>query len=208
MSLDQSVSSNQVNIRKDNEYISKCQSRTSEEQNDKSSSHSLKLGTTKLNETKVCTVSVSSKDSGKLHKDGVNLKSIGKSQNVADSHNRSDEIYSGKSGCRKISLAGKTNASSKIICSSMEESSNVAESSVLNPTKKDTSSGSETGITEHGILGSVEEKTAVDIRASGSVSRTKIVLMQSDDDDDEDFINIKADAEAGKVCAQCIHIGS
>jgi hypothetical protein len=208
LSVDQNVSSNQVNVKKDNEYVSKCQLRTGEEQNDKRSSHSLKLGSTKLSETPACSDSVSSKDSGKLHRDGVNLKSIGKSQNAPDSHNKSDEIYSGKSDCRKISLAGKTNASSKIICSSMEESSNVAESSVLNPIKKGTNSGSETDITEHGILGNVEEKTAADTKPSAAVSRTKIVLMQSDDDDDEDFINIKADAEAGKLCTQYVLVGS
>ncbi|KDR21692.1 Zinc finger CCCH domain-containing protein 14 [Zootermopsis nevadensis] len=199
LSLDQNVSSNQVNVEKGNEYISKCQSRTDEEQNDKSSSHSHALGTTKLSETPACSDSVSSNDSGKLHRDGVNLKSIGMSQIAPDSQNRSDEIYLGKSVCRKISLAGKTIASSKIICSAMEESSNVAERSVLNPIKKGTSSGSELDIAELVILRSAEEKTLADAKASATASRTKIVLMQSDDDDDEDFINIKADAEAEEL---------
>jgi hypothetical protein len=203
--LDQNVSSSEVNVKRDTELVSKWQSRTGDEQNDRSSFHSLKLCSTHLSGTQVCSDSESSKECGKLHTDEVNLKSIGKSQNAPDPHNRSDEINLGKSGCRKVSLVGKTNASSKTVCSSMEES---AESSVLKSVKKGTSSGSETAITGHGVLGSVEEKVAVDIKPSAAVSRTKIVLMQSDDDDDEDFINIKADAEAGKLCTQCILIGN
>lgn len=216
MGLDQNV-----NINKDRrdginsiEYIGKSQTRTEKEQNDRISSLSHKFGTTKPNDTQVCSDSESSniirKDSGKLHGDRVNFKRIGMLQNAPDSHNRSDEIQSGKSGYRKISLAGKTNISSKIICNSLEESSNVPECSVLNPIKKVTGSVSEIDVTKHGILGSIEEKTPAEIKPSAAVhlqpvSRPKIVLMQSDDDDDddEDFINIKADAEAGKAAFHC-----
>jgi hypothetical protein len=101
-----------------------------------------------------------------------------------------DAIYSGKSGYRKVSLVGKNDTSSKIICSSVEGACNVPQSSVLSPVTN-SSSGAD----------AVREKTAaVHLEP---MSRPKIVLMQSDDDDDdEDFINIKADAEAGKLCTR------
>ena len=128
------------------------------------------------------------KDSGKLHGDQVNSKSSQKS----------DETYSGITGYRKIILGGKNNASGKILCSSMEESCNVRESLILNPIKKGTGSGSETDVTRHDDARSREETAAAAVQLQ-SLSKPKIILMQSDDDDDEDFINIKADAEAGKL---------
>jgi hypothetical protein len=88
-----------------------------------------------------------------------------------------DAVYSEKSCYRKISPTGKNNASSKVTCNSVEGACTVAQSSVLNAV-----TNSSTGVEAAGV------------------SRAKIVFMQSDDDDDEDFINIKADAEAGKLC--------
>jgi hypothetical protein len=126
------------------------------------------------------------KDSAKLLGDQGNFKS---SQKL-------DETYSGISGHRKIILGGKNNASGKISYSSMEESCNVHEGLLPNTIKKGTGSGIETDVTRHDDVRSREETAAA--MHLQPVSKPKIILMQSDDDDDEDFINIKADAEAGK----------
>jgi hypothetical protein len=89
-----------------------------------------------------------------------------------------DAGYSEKSCFKKSSSTGKNNASSKVTCNSVEGACTVAQSSVLNAVTN-SSIGAE----------------------AAAASRPKIILMQSDDDDDdEDFINIKADAEAGKLC--------
>lgn len=191
--LDQSVSSSVVNSKITNEYIGKPEVRIGRGENDRIISLSHNLSTTKSGDTQVSSgpelSHIMRKDSGKLYGDQGNFKSSQKC----------DEIYSGKSGCRKIILGGKTNASGKILYSSMEESCNVRESLALDPVKKGTASGSETDITKHGVR-SREEMTAAAAVHLQPVSRAKIVLMQSDDDDDdEDFINIKADAEAGKL---------
>jgi len=189
--LDQSVSSDEVNGTVTNEYTGKPEIRTGRECNDKLISLSHSLGTTKAGDTQINSDSELShivrKDSSKLHADQGNFKSSQKS----------DETYSGISGSRKIILGGKNNASSKIIYSSMEESCNVRESLLLNPVKKGTGSGSETDVTRHDDVRSREETVAAAMHLQ-PVSKPKIILMQSDDDDDEDFINIKADAEAGK----------
>lgn len=150
------------------------------------------LGSTKAGDTQINSDSELSrivrKDSSKLHGDQGNFKSSQKS----------DETYSGISGYRKVILGGKNSASGKILCSSVEESCNVRESLLLNPVKKGTGSGSETDVTRHDDVRSREETAAAAMHLQ-PVSKPKIVLMQSDDDDDEDFINIKADAEAGKL---------
>jgi len=189
--LDQSVSSNDVNGTVTNEYIGKPEVRTGREHNDKFISLSHNLGTTKTDDTQINNDSELShivrKDSSKLHGDQGNFKSSQKS----------DETYSGISGYRKIILDGKNNASGKILYSSVEESCNVRESLLLNPVKKGTGSGSETDVTSHDDVRNREETAAAAMHLQ-AVSKPKIILMQSDDDDDEDFINIKADAEAGK----------
>lgn len=191
--LDQSVSGDDVNSKITDEYIGKTEVRIGGEQSDKIISLSHNLDTTKTADTQVSSgpelSQIVRKDSGKLLGDQGNFKSSQKS----------DETYSGKSGCRKIILGGKTNASGKILCSSMEESCNVHKSLILNPIKKGTGSGSETDITLHEDVRSSEEMTAAAAVHLQPVSRPKIILMQSDDDDDEDFINIKADAEAEEL---------
>jgi hypothetical protein len=174
--LNQTVSSNQVNVNgaiNSSECVGKLQAGPEVVQSDIITSLSYKLGTTKSGDGD----SESSHIIGLLHGNGGTFKSTG----------ASDEIYSGKAGYRKISVAGKNDASSKIICSSVEEASSAPPSSVLNP-MINSSSGVDVA-----RQGAVREKTE-------PVPRSKIVLMQSDDDDDdEDFINIKADAEAGKL---------
>lgn len=190
--LDQSVSSDDVDGTVTNEYIGKPEVRTERENNDTLVSLSHNLGTTKAGDTNINRDSELShivrKDSSKLHGDQGNFKSSQKS----------DETYSGISGYRKIILGGKNNASGKILCSSVEESCNVRESLLLNPIKKGTGSGSETDVTRLDDVRSREETAAASMHLQ-PVSKSKIILMQSDDDDDEDFINIKADAEAGKL---------
>lgn len=189
--LDQSVSSDEINGAVTNEYIEKAEVRTGRECNDKFISLSHNLGSTKAGDTQISSDSdlshIVRKDSSKLHGDQGNFKSPQKS----------DETYSGISGYRKIILGGKNNASGKILYSSVEESCNVHESLLLNPVKKGTGSGSETDVTRHDDVSSREETAAAAMHLQ-PVSKPKIILMQSDDDD-EDFINIKADAEAGKL---------
>ena len=189
--LDQSVSSDEVNGTITNEHTEKPEVRTGRERNDKFISLSHNLDTTKAGDTQINSDSELShivrKDSSKLHGDHGNFKSSQKS----------DETYSGISGYRKIILGGKNNASGKILCSSVEESSNMRESLLLNPVKKGTGSGSEADVTRHDDVKSREETAAAAMHLQ-PVSKPKIILMQSDDDD-EDFINIKADAEAGKL---------
>lgn len=182
--LNQSVSRSQVSVKgsiSNSECVGKLDARTEVEQSDIITSLSHKLGTTESGDGD----SESSNIVGLLHRNGGTVKSI----------EESDAIYSGKSSYRKVSLAGKNNTPSKIICSSVEGACNVPLSSVLSPVTN-SSSGADAA-----SQGAVREKTAA-VRLE-PVSRPKIVLMQSDDDDDdEDFINIKADAEAGKLCTQ------
>lgn len=189
--LDQSVSSDEVNGTVTNEYTGKPEVRTGKERNDKFISLSHNLGTTKTGDTRINSDSelsqIVGKDSSKLHGDQGNFKSSQKS----------DETYSEISGHRKIILGGKNNASGKILCSSVEEPGNVRESLLLDPVKKGTGSGSETDVTGHDDVRNREETAAAAMHLQ-QVSKSKIILMQSDDDD-EDFINIKADAEAGKL---------
>jgi len=190
--LDQSVSSDEINGTVTNECIEKAEVRTGRECNDKIISLSHNLGSTKAVDTQINSDSELShtvrKDSSKLHGDQGNIKSTQKS----------DETHSGISGYGKIILGGKNSASGKILCSSVEESCNVRGSLLLNPIKKGTDSGSETDVTRHDDVRSREETAAAAILLQ-PLSKPKIILMQSDDDDDEDFINIKADAEAGKL---------
>lgn len=190
--LDQSVSSDELNGTVTNEYIGKAEVRTGREHNDKIISLSHNLGSTKAVDTQINSDSELShsvrKDSSKLHGDQGNIKSTQKS----------DETHSGISGCKKIILGGKNSASGKILYSSVEESCNVRGSLLLNPIKKGTDSGSETDVTRHDDVKSGEETAAASILLQ-PVSKPKIILMQSDDDDDEDFINIKADAEAEEL---------
>lgn len=190
--LDQSVSSDEVNGAVSNEYVGKPEVGTGREQNDKLISLSHNLGTTKAVDTQTSSPSELShivrKDSDKLLGDQGNFKSSEKL----------DETFSGISGHRKIILVGKNNASGKIVYSSMEESCNVHESLFPNQIKKGTGSGIETDVTRHDDVRSREETAAAAMHLQ-PVSKPKIILMQSDDDDDEDFINIKADAEAGKM---------
>lgn len=182
--LNQSVSHSQVSVKgsiNSSECVGKLHATTEVEQSDIITSLSHKFGTTKSGDSD----SESSHIVGLSHGNEGTLKSI----------EESDAIYSGKSGYRKVSLAGKNSTSSKIICSSVEGTCNVPQSSVLSPVTN-SSSGADAA-----SQGAVREKTAaVHLEP---LSRPKIILMQSDDDDDdEDFINIKADAEAGKLFTQ------
>ena len=192
--LDQSVSSDEINGTVTKEYVGKAEVRTGGEHNDKLISLSHNLDSTNADDTQINSDTELShivrKDSSKLHGDQGNFKSSQKS----------DETYSGISGYRKIILGGKNSASGKILCSSTEESCNMRESLLLNPVKKGTGSGSETDVTRHDDVRNREETAAAAMHLQ-PVSKPKIILMQSDDDDDddEDFINIKADAEAGKL---------
>lgn len=191
--LHQSVASGEVNNTVTDECTERSEVRTGREQNDRVISLSHNLGTTKSGDTKVSSDSELShnarEESSKLQGNHGNFKSTQKS----------DETYSGKSGYRKIILGGKTNTSSKILNSSVQESCDVHESLILNPIKKGTGSGSEMDITRHDDVRSKVQTTTTAAVHLQPLSRPKIVLMQSDDDDDEDFINIKADAEAGKL---------
>ena len=75
---------------------------------------------------------------------------------------------------------------------------------VQKPTEKNNEECSEPTNTQKiirriNVIGKVHESSGeTDQNEKSTALRPKIVLMQSDDDDDEDFINIKADAEAGK----------
>lgn len=167
--LSESVSHSQVSI-SSSECVGRLHARTEIEQSDVITSPSHKLGTTKSGDS----------DSESSHRNEGTLNSV----------EESDAIYSEKSGYRKVSLAGKNNASSKLTCSSVEGVCNVPQSSVLSAV---TSSSSGAVAASQGAMR--EKSAAVHLEP---VSRPKIILMQSDDDDDdEDFINIKADAEAG-----------
>lgn len=177
--LNESVSRSQVSVKgniNSNDCVGKLHARTEIEQTDIMTSLSHKLGTTKSGDSD----SESSHIISLLHGNVGSLKIT----------EEPDSIYSGKSGYRKVTIAGRNNASSKIISSSVEGACDVPQTSVLSPVTKSRSGAD-----------AVREKTAaVHLEP---VSRPKIVLMQSDDDDDdEDFINIKADAEAGKLCTQ------
>lgn len=178
--LNQSVSHSQVSVKgsiNSSECVSKSHATAEVEQSDIITSLSHKFGTTKSGDSD----SESSHIVGLSHRNEGTLKSI----------EESDALYSGKSGYRKVTLAGKNSTSGKIICSSVEGT----QSSVLSPVTN-SSSGADAA-----SQGAVREKTAaVHLEP---LSRPKIILMQSDDDDDdEDFINIKADAEAGKLFTQ------
>lgn len=190
--LDQSVSSDEINGTVTKEYVGKAEVRTGRERDDKLISLSRNLGSTNAGDTQINSDTELShivrKDSSKLHGDQGNF----------ESSQKSDETYSGISGYRKIILGGKNSASGKILYSSTEESCNVRESLLLNPVKKGTGSGSETDVTRHDDVRSIEETVAAAMHLQ-PVSKPKIIFMHSDDDDDEDFINIKADAEAGKL---------
>lgn len=174
--LNESVSRSQVSIKgniNSSECVGKVHARTELEQSDIITSVSHKLGTTESGDGDP----ESSHVIGLLHGNVGTLKSI----------EESDAIYSGKSGYRKVSVAGKNNASSKIISSSVEGACTVPQSSVLSPVTNSRSGAD-----------AVREKTAA--AHLEPMSRPKIILMQSDDDDDdEDFINIKADAEAEEL---------
>ncbi|PNF41804.1 hypothetical protein B7P43_G02604 [Cryptotermes secundus] len=168
--LNQSVSHSQVSVKgsvNSSECVSKSHATAEVEQSDIITSLSHKFGTTKSGDSD----SESSHIVGLSHRNEGTLKSI----------EESDALYSGKSGYRKVTLAGKNSTSGKIICSSVEGT----QSSVLSPVTN-SSSGADAA-----------SQGAVHLEP---LSRPKIVLMQSDDDDDdEDFINIKADAEAEEL---------
>jgi hypothetical protein len=153
------------------EYVSKLQARTEREQSGVITSLSHKFGTTK-----------SGDDADSSHVFSLLRGNAGTPKSMEEC----DAVHSEKSSFRKIGSTGKNNASSKITGNSVGGACNEPQSSVL-------SAATNSGIGADAARG---RTAAVHVEP---VSRPKIVLMQSDDDDDEDFINIKADAEAGKL---------